>query len=206
MDAEARFGALFEETYPAVARYAHRWGYRGADAEDLIAATFEVAWRRLEKVPEGEAALPWLLTVTRNLSRNRRRRAVNEQALARRLEAAATTSANSRHAGEESDGVSWSRGAVDAALARLKPIDRELVLLVACDELTPAQAGRILGLRPVAARSRLHRARKRLAALLESDGTAGRARAPRGGRSPTTVAITPGEGTMTTHIQENARW
>ena len=188
MDPETRFRELFEEMYPAVARYAHRRGYRGPDAEDLIATTFEVAWRRLDKVPEGQAALPWLLTVARNLSRNLWRRALNERALVDRLEAAETIAGHSRNAAEESD-VGCGHRAVDAALARLKPIDRELVLLVACDELTPAQAGEMLGLRPVAARSRLHRARKRLAALLKSDVAADSSRGHRGAQTLTRATL-----------------
>ena len=55
---------------------------------------------------------------------------------------------------------------VMAALAQLKTIDRDLVLLVAWDELSVAEAGQVLGLRPVTARSRLHRARQRMSALL----------------------------------------
>ncbi|HEY7668545.1 MAG TPA: hypothetical protein VIE12_10530 [Actinomycetota bacterium] len=30
------------------------------EANDVIAETFTVAWRRLEQVPEGDGALPWL--------------------------------------------------------------------------------------------------------------------------------------------------
>jgi len=62
---------------------------------------------------------------------------------------------------------------VMAALAQLKPVDRDLILLVAWDELTPSEAGQVLGLRAVTARSRLHRARQRMSALLkESEASA----------------------------------
>src|SRR5580704_19231062 len=47
MDAEARFRALFDATYPAVVRFVRHRGLVGHDGEDLIAATYEVAWRRL---------------------------------------------------------------------------------------------------------------------------------------------------------------
>jgi DNA-directed RNA polymerase specialized sigma24 family protein len=55
------------------------------------------------------------------------------------------------------------------ALAQPGPLDRDLILLVAWDELRPSDAGRLLGLRPNAARTRLHRARRRLGALLEGE-------------------------------------
>ena len=85
MDAEARFRALFDATYPAVARFARHRGLVGHDAEDLIAATYEVAWRRLDVVPVGDAAVPWLLTVALNHLRNLRRRQARDRALVERL-------------------------------------------------------------------------------------------------------------------------
>jgi DNA-directed RNA polymerase specialized sigma24 family protein len=43
------------------------------DAEDLVARTLEIAWRRIDDVPAGEP-LPWLYAVARNLWRNQTRR------------------------------------------------------------------------------------------------------------------------------------
>jgi RNA polymerase sigma-70 factor (ECF subfamily) len=165
---EIRFRALFDRTYPAVVRYAYNRGHRGPDAEDLVAATFEVAWRRLENVPDGEEATPWLLAVERNLSRNAGRRARRDRTVVEPYsepEDVATSAA-------VEDGVA-AREQLLGALAALKQIDRELILLVAWDGLDPAHAGEVLGLRAGAARSRLHRARNQLAALLGS--AAGRA-------------------------------
>ena len=45
----------------------------------LIAATFEVAWRRRDAVPDGEEALPWLLSTARNFARNADRKAHRER-------------------------------------------------------------------------------------------------------------------------------
>lgn len=159
MDAEARFGALFDATYAAVARYARHRGLVGQDAEDLIAATYEVAWRRLDVVPAGEAALPWLLTVALNHFRNHRRRLARDRALVERLPAPGQSAAPS-----ESSSPGWRD--IRRALDALAESDRELVLLVAWDGLAPAQAAGVLGLTPTAARTRLHRARIRLADLL----------------------------------------
>ena len=87
MDAEARFRALFDATYPAVVRFVRHRGLVGHDGEDLIAATYEVAWRRLDVVPMGDAAVPWLLTVALNQLRNHRRRQARDRALVERLPA-----------------------------------------------------------------------------------------------------------------------
>ncbi|HUA45669.1 MAG TPA: RNA polymerase sigma factor [Solirubrobacteraceae bacterium] len=159
MEAEARFRALFEETYPTVTRYARHRGLSGHDLDDLLAATYEVAWRRLEAVPAGEGTLPWLITVAHNHLRNHRRRVVRDRALLERLPPP-------EHVPPPSEPVAVGWRDIRRALDALSDEDRELVLLVAWDGLSPAQAAGVLGLTPAAARTRLHRARARLADLL----------------------------------------
>jgi DNA-directed RNA polymerase specialized sigma24 family protein len=69
MDHEARFRALFDTAYAPLCRYARHRGMAGADAEDLVAQTLEIAWRRIDDVPVADP-LPWLYAVARNLWRN----------------------------------------------------------------------------------------------------------------------------------------
>jgi RNA polymerase sigma-70 factor (ECF subfamily) len=157
-DAEGRFRVVFESTYSTVARYARHRGLSGADAEDLVAGTYEVAWRRLDAVPAGDASLPWLLAVERNLLRNHWRKQRRERALLERL-------GPPEESRSEVPAVSWQE--VRRALDRLSDDDRELILLVSWDGLEPAEVAPVLGLTPGAARTRLHRARGRLAQLLE---------------------------------------
>lgn len=57
------------------------------------------------------------------------------------------------------------------AFSRLSNADRELLSLVAWEGLTAREASRVLGTTAVAARVRLHRARRRLAAALELEET-----------------------------------
>lgn len=160
MDAESRFRVVFDATYPALARYARHRGLSGHDAEDLVAATYEVAWRRLDVLPAGQEALPWLFTVAQNQLRNRHRKLTQERELLNRL----PTPVGAEPPAEPSE-ISWRD--IRAALDGLSADDRELVLLIAWDGLSPTQAGSVLGIKAVAARSRLHRARTRLAAQLE---------------------------------------
>ncbi len=179
MTRDARFRELFRDHYPAVARYVLSRGYQSADADDLIAATFEVAWRRLDGVPPGREAIPWLLTVARNLSRNAYRKTQRELAVLDRL--ASLEPVRTATTGDDLP----DRSQVCAALGSLKPVDRDLILLVAWDELTPSEAGEVLGLRPVTARSRLHRARQRLAQFLDTGPV------ENGGHGPFDRAPTP---------------
>ncbi len=177
MDAEARFRAVFDETYPAVARYARHRGLSGHDAEDLVAATYEVAWRRIDVLPDGEQTLPWLLTVALNQFRNHYRKRTRERTLLERLPAPVSAAPSS-----QPSAVRWRD--IREALDALSADDRELLLLVAWDGLSPAQAGVVLGIKPVAARSRLHRARARLADRLEIEQDPPK---------PASVAHEPGE-------------
>jgi RNA polymerase sigma factor (sigma-70 family) len=56
------------------------------------------------------------------------------------------------------------------AVRALPPEEREVLLLVAWEQLTPAQAALVLGIPPGTARSRLHRARAALRPVLAGEG------------------------------------
>jgi RNA polymerase sigma factor (sigma-70 family) len=159
MDAATRFEALFRAHYPAVRRYAHHRAINGSDADDLVAETFLVAWRRLDVVPPDEP-LPWLLAVAANVHRNQARSQRRHMALVDRAPRPDPTPPPR----EPSDGPAQIR----AALAGLSPDDRELLLLVAWDGLTPQQASIVIGTSAGVARLRLHRARKRFAARFDA--------------------------------------
>ena len=112
-----RFAQTFEEHYRAVTAYALR-RTTPAEAEDAVAETFLVAWRRLDELPE--EAKPWLLGVARRVLANQRRAAGRRRALTERVAGA--------QAGEEEPP---RRPAVLQALGRLSDADREVLLLVA---------------------------------------------------------------------------
>jgi len=125
----------------------------GGQADDVVAETFLVAWRRLDDVPTDDP-LPWLLGVARNVARNERRSTRRRDALVLRLPAPRPAPPPDEPA---------ETGLVRAALAALDEADRELLLLVAWDGLTPGRAAQVLGCSAGAARVRLHRARRRFA-------------------------------------------
>jgi RNA polymerase sigma factor (sigma-70 family) len=161
VDPEARFRAMFDVAYAPLCRYARHRGLTGPDAEDLVAQTLEVAWRRLEDVPVAEP-LPWLYAVARNLWRNQARRDRRRRELLARIRASPPAVACEDPAAAEP-------GVLRAALASLSQGDQEVLRLVAWDGLAPAGLAVVLGCSPVAARTRLHRARARLAARLGID-------------------------------------
>jgi RNA polymerase sigma factor (sigma-70 family) len=161
-DAETRFRGLYHEHGRAVLAYAVRRCSDSADAADVVADTFLVAWRRLPDVPSGGEARMWLYGVARRMLANQQRGERRRERLAERLrlelpaELATVT--------EVADG-----GPVPAALGVLAEDDRDILLLSAWEQLQPAEIAAVLGISRVAARSRLHRARARLRAALGDD-------------------------------------
>ncbi|MGZ4218909.1 MAG: RNA polymerase sigma factor [Solirubrobacteraceae bacterium] len=161
-DAEARFRRLYAEHGRAVLAYAVRRSSDAADAADVVADTFLVAWRRLVDIPPGREARLWLYGVARRMLANQRRAERRRERLAERLRrelpvelaAAAPTPGG---------------GAVMAALGMLAEADREVLLLAAWEQLEPAEIATVLGITRTAARSRLHRARVRLREQLGAD-------------------------------------
>lgn len=153
--AEVRFRWLYDEHGRAILAYALRRVSDPDDAADILAETFLVAWRRSAEVPTGDDARLWLFGVARRTLANQRRGENRRARLTERLRSDLATAVQAPPP-DQGDEVALS------ALARLDPADQEILLLTAWEELTPAQAGRVLGLSAVAARSRLHRARRRL--------------------------------------------
>lgn len=162
MTDERDFARIFEALVPRLRAYARNRGFGGPDADDLVSATLEVAWRRRRDLPTDDP-VPWLFAVERNLIRNRRRSDARQHALLRRLPGVEVSG--------DVDQLGIDPALVRAALDRLGPDDQEILRLVAWDELTPSQAARVIGCSDVAARSRLLRARRRLAAALGLDDT-----------------------------------
>jgi len=152
---ERDFEALYDRYAASVLSYCARRTTPEL-AEDALAETFAVAWRRRDAIPA--EPLPWLYGVARKVIANQRRSARRQAAVARRLVEEAP--APSPHETPES-----SRRVL-AALSRLGETDRELLLLVAWEGLKPAEAARVLGIAPARCRLRLHRARRRLERLV----------------------------------------
>ena len=65
------FEDLYRATYPRVLAYARSVASR-EDADDAVAETYAIAWRRQRSIPRG-AELGWLIGVTRRVLANARR-------------------------------------------------------------------------------------------------------------------------------------
>ncbi|WP_342742932.1 RNA polymerase sigma factor [Streptosporangium canum] len=153
-----RFEAVYDAYYPAIHQYAARRTGSPDDTADVISETFLTAWRRIDDVPEGEEALLWLYGVARRVLANQQRGASRRAGLAERLRAELAADRPVRPVELEH---------VRAAFDELPERDREVLALACWEGLTSERIAKVVGCTAIAARTRLRRARKRLAAALE---------------------------------------
>jgi RNA polymerase sigma factor (sigma-70 family) len=149
-----RVDQLFADHARAVRAYALR-RVDPATADDVVSDVFVVAFRRLEVIPE--PPLPWLLATARKIIANQRRATGRREALSADLQPLQAGVWRDEHGDDH---------ALLAGLARLSERDREVILLVAWEELDPASAAAVLGCSRATFSVRLHRARRRLAAAM----------------------------------------
>ncbi|GAB1819288.1 RNA polymerase sigma factor [Herbidospora sp. RD11066] len=150
MGDEASFTRMFQEHYEPVLRYA--WRRAGpADAADIAAETFKIAWEKYDRVPRDQP-LPWLYATARNLTMNLIRRTHR-----RHTWTDGETGVEADHATEVA-----GRQAALAALNDLSESDRELVLLMSWEGLDLGQAAKVVGCSRATAAMRVHRLRRRL--------------------------------------------
>ncbi len=161
---DGRFRALYEGTRPQIIAYALRRTSSRDDAADIVAETFEIAWRRLDDVPAGKAGLLWLYVTARYVLANHGRR------LRRRDEITARLADELRGVSIRVEASDEERLVMRSLLGSLQPDERELLMLAGWEGLSAAEIGRVLGCSPTAARIRLHRARARLKSEMAAGG------------------------------------
>lgn len=157
----------FQEMYQAHQRHILAYFLRRTDAtsaRDGAAETFLVAWRRLDDVPPGDRALPWLYGVSRRVLANQRRSRDRFQALGRKMTQVGV-------AENPSPEVVVLRREEDRemleAVGQLRPEDQEVLRLTVWEQLPHAQVAEVIGTSAHAITQRLHRITKQLARDLQ---------------------------------------
>lgn len=156
-----RYRLFYDDAYPRVMKYALRRARSRDDAHDAVADTMLVAWKRLDEVPEDERRIPWIYGVARRVLANQYRSADRRRRLSARLE------------GEPAPTTPPDFDAIHQALDALRPDDRELLSLVAWEDLDNDEIAVVLGITAAAVAVRLHRARNRLGRELGRVGIGG---------------------------------
>lgn len=162
LDDPVRFAQIFDRHIDAIRRFAvARVGSSAAD--DVSAEAFRIAFEQRNSFdPEAADSLPWLYGIAANLVRRELRgRARGYAALERlgsRMEPSVDPLLDIASRLDARAGLYELRDALES----LSDDERELLLLVAWEQLTPTAAAKVLGIPPETARTRLYRARQRI--------------------------------------------
>ncbi len=168
----AAFDVVYEAYRARLYGFLVRLSGRREVADDLL----EETWLRLVAKagslrPETQLA-PWLFTVARNLYWSYCRSRMVEQEHGGLLDLWPAPPAPASPF--EETALRELEGRVERAMTRLPARDREVLLLVTVDGLTPSEAAAVCGVSPEALRQRLSRARALLNRLLADTGRASR--------------------------------
>lgn len=175
-----RFEVLYAEHFRALLTYALRRTAQPANAGDVVAETFLVAWRRIDAVPDDGVRL-WLYGVAHRVLANHHRGQRRRERLGRRLGVVLAE----HPVADPADAVGTA-ALVRDALQRLPGDDRELLRLAIWEGLSGPEIAVVLDATPGAVRARLSRARSRLRAVMGDD--------PRSDGGGPSAPVSAGEG------------
>lgn len=159
----ARFEAIYDEHRMRVLAYCGR-RTNTADAADACAETFLVAWRRIDDIPAPPHTLPYLYGIASRVLHNQLRSLHRRSRLDAKL-------ANLGVAPPADPLILVMQSSRDrevvAAVRRLRPKDREIVMLSAWEDLPRDAIAEMMGMTKSAIDQRIHRSYERLARILE---------------------------------------
>lgn len=162
----AAFGALYDRYVDRIFAYTARLMQDNAAAQDVTAVTFEKALKQIrQRGWQGDSFIAWLYRIARNeaMTKLRRQKWLSPRQWFGATELRVTeTAVQSRQ----------THQAIHHALARLRPPDRDIIVLRYLEELSSEDVAKILACSPDNVYVRLHRALARLRAELESDPAA----------------------------------
>jgi RNA polymerase sigma-70 factor, ECF subfamily len=166
-----------ERHQAAVYRFVRTLGPDPAACEDVLQETFLAAWRSAAAFRGESSARTWLLTIARNAAMRQYRRRMGEPDradLASLDDLGAAAGWGSQITPEAAAIRGEERAAIARALDALDPDDRRVLVLRDLEQMSGEEAANMLGVTLPALKSRLHRARLRLAARLRGETTYGR--------------------------------
>jgi RNA polymerase sigma-70 factor, ECF subfamily len=156
-DAGDEFRAIYERNAAHVFRFALSLGADGTEAEDITAEAFARAFTSAAPIRQ-ETARAYLMTIARHYFLETRRRTRRETDLVVSLrDGRASPEIAAEHRAELS--------ALGGLLTHLTDTDRTALLMRAVDDMPYEEIARALGISVGAAKVKVHRARRTLAAL-----------------------------------------
>ncbi len=164
----AAFTCLVERHYRSLFRYARSFARSDADAEDALQKTLVSVWRSAASFAARSSVRAWMLTIARNAvfrAGRSREDATDTESLADLGRRAGWGAESPEELLDEQE----RRALLERGLASLPDSDREVLVLRDIEGLSGDETADVLGLSLRAMKSRLHRARLRLVAVLREE-------------------------------------
>lgn len=156
LEREKRFLIAHAAAHDRIYRYLRRRTENPATAEDLCSEVFRIAWEK--STDSGSLSIMVLFGIARNVLRNHDRSAARSVKLIGELRTERYAEASARDS------------PLHEALERLNPDEREVLLLTYWDGFTSKEISDLLNTSATAIRMRLHRARKALGHIIQTEG------------------------------------
>lgn len=158
----AGFGELFDAYYDRIYAYAYRRVGARVVAEDIAASVFEDALHGIKRVRwQGKPVVAWLYRIAA--------RRVADYYRGTRGDVPLDEDARAAEDGLDGIEIAEDYATVRRALDSLGAGDREIIRLAFFDELSGAEIAAVLNCTPNSVYVRLHRALKKLKAMLENE-------------------------------------
>jgi RNA polymerase sigma-70 factor (ECF subfamily) len=154
-------GPILIALIPRIRRYASALAGERAAADDLVQDTLERAWSKLHLFRRGTDLRAWLFTVMHNVY-------VNQVRAARPTDALEDDMPELAQRASQGDGLLVRD--LERAISALPEAQREVLLLVALEDLSYEETAQVLGIPIGTVMSRLARAREKLRALMQGKG------------------------------------
>ncbi len=165
MESPKPFKTLLIENIPALRAFAFSLSGAADRADDLVQETLTKAWANQHSFQTGTNLKAWVFTILRNEFYSRMRKKGREvEDVDGNLSAALAVNGNQHSHMDLLD--------MRAALKQLPPDQREALLLVSASELAYEEAAAVCGVAVGTIKSRVNRARARLADILKVQGSA----------------------------------
>jgi RNA polymerase sigma-70 factor (ECF subfamily) len=152
----AAFSTLFDRHYPMIHAFAYRLCLNATDAEEVAQETFIKVARSLSEY-RGPSFRAWLYRIARNCMVDRHRRRERDTRLAHEWMAEFETDSAGREGNFEP---------VSVALSALPESLREAIVLTVYEEMTHAEAAKVLGCAEATVSWRVFQAKRKLRKLL----------------------------------------
>ncbi len=156
------FGVLYERYHSAMVGLAYSVLGNRDLAEDVAQETFAIACQKLDTLRQKDKFAAWLASICRNTSRDILRSQGKSAVL------------TAQRASEDFEVGAERRDAIRQAVWKLRPADRELIVMRYYDGFSQAQISNVLDISPSAVNGRLFRAKQKIAKYLKQNGFMGK--------------------------------